>query len=318
MHHDTPQRSHAWITIPVILLLLTSSAHSQNTVPPREITWPDLTVTVDFDDPFEALTQEQLMDLSIYARVTRLKSASPQRVSEAMGQEATDARQKLTTQGVDVDGLLKQREQIKQLRTQRASATNPELDGKQISMPGYALPLEYDGKAVTEFLLVPWVGACIHTPPPPPNQIVHVRLAKGFQVKSRFQPVTVTGQLSNGDSSANLYLVDGSADIKIGYTMQQATAAPYTAKTTTASTPPRRARDRTPYQTPKLTTEQKPEHSKENDDENSNKDDYGSRYSNGHQLQLSRACPAAGNPLQKRQGVGWHERESSGPGRAGG
>jgi hypothetical protein len=68
-----------------------------------------------------------------------------------------------------------------------------------------------------------WVnGPGIHTPPPPPNQIVHVRLAEGFKVKSRFQPVTVTGRLSNGDRSANLYLVDGSADIKIGYTMEQA------------------------------------------------------------------------------------------------
>jgi hypothetical protein len=250
MNHIMLNASRGWITIPLILLLLTCSAQSQDTAAPRETTWPDLTVTVEFDDPFEALTQEQLMDLSIYARVTRLQAATPQRVSEAMQQEADDARLKLTQQDVDVDGLLERREEIKQLRRQRASATNPELDGKQISMPGYALPLEYDGKAVTEFLLVPWVGACIHTPPPPPNQIVHVKLSKGFEVKSRFQPVTVTGRLSSGDSSANLYLVDGSADIKIGYTMQQATATPYIAKPTTAATPPRRARERTPYPPP--------------------------------------------------------------------
>ena len=49
-------------------------------------------------------------------------------------------------------------------------------------MPGYLLPLEFSGKLVSEFLLVPWVGACIHTPPPPPNQIVHVKTDKPIEL----------------------------------------------------------------------------------------------------------------------------------------
>jgi hypothetical protein len=48
------------------------------------------------------------------------------------------------------------------------------LHGRQVRLPGFVVALEADGKGVSEFLLVPWQGACIHTPPPPANQIVHV------------------------------------------------------------------------------------------------------------------------------------------------
>jgi hypothetical protein len=49
------------------------------------------------------------------------------------------------------------------------------LDGERVKMPGYVVPLEQTKDGLKEFLLVPYFGACIHTPPPPANQIVHVR-----------------------------------------------------------------------------------------------------------------------------------------------
>jgi hypothetical protein len=49
------------------------------------------------------------------------------------------------------------------------------LDGERVKMPGYVVPLEQTKEGLKEFLLVPYFGACIHTPPPPANQIVHVR-----------------------------------------------------------------------------------------------------------------------------------------------
>jgi hypothetical protein len=55
------------------------------------------------------------------------------------------------------------------------------------------LPLEFAEGKVTEFLLVPFVGACIHTPPPPPNQIIHVKVESGFRSKGMFEPVWVDG-----------------------------------------------------------------------------------------------------------------------------
>jgi uncharacterized protein len=51
---------------------------------------------------------------------------------------------------------------------------NPDLKGEAIRIPGFLVPLERTGEEVREFLLVPYFGACIHVPPPPSNQIIHV------------------------------------------------------------------------------------------------------------------------------------------------
>jgi hypothetical protein len=71
------------------------------------------------------------------------------------------------------------------------------LDGKRVKLPGFVIPLEGDGKVVTEFLLAPYFGACIHVPPPPPNQVVYVKVSKGAEIKLRdFDTVWVTGTMS--------------------------------------------------------------------------------------------------------------------------
>ena len=70
-------------------------------------------------------------------------------------------------------------------------------DGKRVRLAGYVVPLEYDGFGVTEFFLVPYVGACIHVPPPPPNQLVYVNTDPGFEAEGLFQAVYVTGTLSS-------------------------------------------------------------------------------------------------------------------------
>ena len=69
------------------------------------------------------------------------------------------------------------------------------LDGKRVHIGGYVVPLDFDATRVKEFLLVPFVGACIHVPPPPANQIVYVKSDNGFQITGQFDPVWVTGTL---------------------------------------------------------------------------------------------------------------------------
>lgn len=94
------------------------------------------------------------------------------------------------------------------------------LNGQGIELDGYLLPLKQSGKKITEFLLVPVVGACIHVPPPPANQMVVVAYPQGYVVSNDlFAPVTITGKLQLKSSKANLYLVDGSSDINVGYSM---------------------------------------------------------------------------------------------------
>jgi hypothetical protein len=69
------------------------------------------------------------------------------------------------------------------------------LDGKRVRIGGYVVSLDFDATRVKEFLLVPFVGACIHVPPPPANQIVYVKSEVGFEVSGMFDPVWVTGTL---------------------------------------------------------------------------------------------------------------------------
>jgi hypothetical protein len=81
----------------------------------------------------------------------------------------------------------------------------PSLDGKRIRLPGFVVPLETDAESVGEFLLVPYYGACIHVPPPPPNQTVHVVTAKGGEYHGElFDTVWVNGTLKVQPLSSEL------------------------------------------------------------------------------------------------------------------
>ena len=77
-----------------------------------------------------------------------------------------------------------------------SARTVPELDGREVRLGGYPVPLETDDKGrSTEFFLVPYPGACIHVPPPPPNQIVLVRYPKGIALDDIYAPLWVDGPL---------------------------------------------------------------------------------------------------------------------------
>lgn len=86
-----------------------------------------------------------------------------------------------------------------------AAPVVPALDGQRVKLPGYIVPLDMadDGK-VTEFLLVPYFGACIHVPPPPSNQIVLVRFAKGVKLDQLFEPFWIQGTLKTQNASSEL------------------------------------------------------------------------------------------------------------------
>jgi len=188
----------------------------------RELNWDDLIPnSVTFDDPFEALDRETLEYLGFVARVRNMVAAGKETSQETM-EELAEIEASLTRDGIDIDDLLARRDEIRELRKKRAGAVATNLDGASVKMPGYVLPLEYSEHKVTEFLLVPWVGACIHTPPPPPNQIVHVVLDTGnaFESRSMYEPVWVVGEMVTQNTSRNLFLKDGSSDISIGYKLQ--------------------------------------------------------------------------------------------------
>lgn len=72
---------------------------------------------------------------------------------------------------------------------------DPTLDGRKLRIAGFVIPLEQQGDKVTEFLIVPYFGACIHTPPPPANQIIHARSAKPLSGARMMEPIWTYGTL---------------------------------------------------------------------------------------------------------------------------
>lgn len=73
----------------------------------------------------------------------------------------------------------------------------PAVLGFPVRLPGYVVPLETDAQGrVTELFLVPYYGACIHMPPPPPNQMVYVRLATPTPVEDIYEPYWIEGELT--------------------------------------------------------------------------------------------------------------------------
>ena len=72
---------------------------------------------------------------------------------------------------------------------------NKKLDGKTVKIPGYIVPLDHIGFGVVEFMLVPFIGACIHVPPPPPNQLIYVTTEKPWDTMTLWEPIWVTGTI---------------------------------------------------------------------------------------------------------------------------
>lgn len=77
-----------------------------------------------------------------------------------------------------------------------STTIKPEMNAQAIRIPGFIVPLEFsDDQVITEFFIVPFFGACIHVPPPPPNQIIHVKYPKGFKLEALYNPFWLSGVL---------------------------------------------------------------------------------------------------------------------------
>jgi hypothetical protein len=82
---------------------------------------------------------------------------------------------------------------------------NPDVIDERIMIPGFIVPTEYnDDKKITAFFLVPYFGACMHLPPPPPNQIIHVRYKEGVSLDDSYEPHMVMGALAGEVTRNNL------------------------------------------------------------------------------------------------------------------
>lgn len=194
-------------------------ANASPTHAANDIEWTDLVPKGEpIVDPLAKLNQDQRFDLEMILWARSLSAAERELEPNRPGvEDAQKYEQNFAKAGIDINKLLTDYKAFEEKIKDRQKLVNNDLAGKDVRLAGYLLPLEFSETGDTDFLLVPYVGACVHVPPPPPNQIVFVRLAEKFIAKDLFTPVWVQGPLKTKQSSKALTLIDGTRDVSIGY-----------------------------------------------------------------------------------------------------
>lgn len=101
----------------------------------------------------------------------------------------------------------------------QSSGVRSEWNGQVVRLPGFVVPIDFSGTGVTAFILVPFVGACVHVPPPPANQLVFVTTETPFESTGLYEPVNVIGVI--GVSSISTHLA------QVGYSLTADKIEPY-------------------------------------------------------------------------------------------
>ncbi|MGI9511397.1 MAG: DUF3299 domain-containing protein [Anderseniella sp.] len=233
----------------------------------QQIGWRDLTFSIEpGDDPYFGLTYEQRLKLETFMALQSVRKNNGRLDARQLDREKA-ARSGLQADGLDADALREKSVQLfLKIQAQRTGVRR-EWDNKTVRIPGYLVPLEFDGETITEFLLVPYAGACVHTPPPPANQIIHVTATKGFRAtetkgvvatgmyglqpmgakglramgmkgfhpmatnggraRGLFDPVWVEGRLSVENSRQAVGLSDGNTSFDVGYAINASSVERY-------------------------------------------------------------------------------------------
>ena len=190
----------------------------------RAIGWRDLRPLPgeDVDDPFAAMPDEQIEMLRLLVRAGVLEARGFPVTDDARRWRA-DLERKLAAQGVDADALLAQRDAIISGRRAAAEAGVASLDGQDIRLAGYLLPVAILGGRVIEFLLVPAPGACSHASQPPPNQLVRVRPAQPQPATGPYAPASIRGTLHLRLEERSVHAIDGEITVTSTYAIDDAT-----------------------------------------------------------------------------------------------
>lgn len=173
---------------------------------PRTVDWTELMPEEDLQllmnmpaVDHEGLSDDELMQDTTATTLKSPTSSFEDEVANAIGQAIQAGQsQERTWQ----DALVSTR-------------VRPELDNTNIRLAGYIVPIDFDDNdVITSFFLVPYFGACIHVPPPPPNQIIYVRYAKGFTLENLYTPFWIFGKLKvetiENDMALASYSLDAS------------------------------------------------------------------------------------------------------------
>lgn len=192
---------------------------------PKVIGWNDLAPEpVTYENPFEGLSPEQLTSLRKLLRYQQNENSDGNGITP---EEVVVLRAKLEEDGLNIEWLFEQRKIIMETRQKLMTETNKDILGQSVRIPGYLLPLEMKDQKAIQFLLVPTVGACIHTPTPPANQMVYVHYPEGFSIKELYTPIWVSGKILADNRVEMVRYVDGERRVPLSYSMKGDIVKPY-------------------------------------------------------------------------------------------
>lgn len=163
-----------------------------NTVKPLTLTWDDLMPEGEDEVLAELFTD-------YYEELEARMNAGAQTLAEASADQGGNGDSTFDVGAIAEGSANDTMEQIGTFNVVSA------LDGQKVRMPGYVVPLDFNAEhKYREFLLVPYFGACLHTPPPPPNQIVYIHADPAVSIPSINDPFWIEGTLSTGEFTSDL------------------------------------------------------------------------------------------------------------------
>ncbi|MBN9673297.1 DUF3299 domain-containing protein [Roseibium aggregatum] len=189
------------------------------------VTWEDLIdpETANFDDPYKALSGLELRSLGTVLRLRQrlseedIAAEARPRIESRLAQEEA----KLAASGVQTEWLLSQRHSVAKKRAKAALTGNPALDGQEVAITGYAIPVDEPGEDGTASgYLVPEQGMCSHMPAPNPNQMIRYTIEAGNQASYVYEPVLLTGRLTLKTTRQEIVLLDGYVDMLAAFDLQ--------------------------------------------------------------------------------------------------
>ena len=175
----------------------------------QDLSWPDLVPPADSGPVVRRLDGSVPTGLIQHGDVSvRMQGTDPSRpgldrdelIRRLGGTRSLDGRARRLSDATGGLGNLKGLQP-------RGGKSRPDLDGQMVRLAGFVLALQFEGRVLMDFLLVPYVGACSHVPPPPANQVVFVTGAQGMDVSDgQFRPVRITGRIEAAQADTEFAL----------------------------------------------------------------------------------------------------------------
>ncbi|WP_085804123.1 DUF3299 domain-containing protein [Roseovarius albus] len=189
----------------------------------RSVDWGDLVdpSAKTYEDPYRDLSSQQIEALQTIVR-NRAWLNDPTLSEARMADSAAKisaAIEGLAEDRIDADWLIDQRWIVADRREKAATAANPNLDGRTVTLAGYAIPAPVDADGATVVYLVPERGMCSHTPPPNANQMIRARVNSDWNPSTIHQPVRLTGTLSIEETNYSFRIVDGIVPMRASFIM---------------------------------------------------------------------------------------------------